>query len=210
MIRMLAKQKKHTVTSDEYLKGEIKSKVKHQLIQGEAYAMAGASANHERISTNLSAELYSHLKNSPCEPFGSDMKVNVGNDFFYPDVIVDGEFDESTPYYTKTPKIIFEVLSKSTRRIDETIKRNAYISIPTLQEFVLIEQDIVDIEVVRREQGWMSKHYFMGDQVTFTSLGLTLSVADIYQRVKNDDVNEYLEQLQAELNNTENNASDSE
>jgi Uma2 family endonuclease len=64
-----------------------------------------------------------------------------------------------------------------------------------LQEYVLIEQDFVDVEVCRRVNGWVSKHYFLGDEVTFTSLELTLAVADIYARVTNEDMSDYLQQL---------------
>jgi hypothetical protein len=60
---------------------------------------------------------------------------------------------------------------------------------------VLIEQDFVDVEVCRRSEGWVSQHYFMGDSVTFESLNLTLSVADIYQRVENDDVSSFVASL---------------
>jgi len=183
-----------SVNTDEYLQGELKSNEKHELIDGDVYAMAGASGNHERISLNISRKFGNHLEGLPCEPFGSDMKVKVGSDFFYPDVIIDCSFDESEPYYTESPVIIVEVLSKSTRRIDETIKRKAYLTIPSLQEYVLIEQDIVDIEVVRRTEGWQSKHYFLGDEVTFESIDLTLSVEEIYLRVQNEDVKEFLAQ----------------
>jgi hypothetical protein len=60
---------------------------------------------------------------------------------------------------------------------------------------VLIEQDFVDVEVCRRSEGWVSQHYFMGDSVTFESVGLTLSVTDIYQRVDNDDVTSFVDSL---------------
>ncbi len=177
---------------DEYLREELKRAVKHELIEGHIYAMAGASANHERISGNIYAEFRHHLKSLPCEPFGSDMKVRVDSNFFYPDVIVDCGFNESQPYYTESPVIIIEVLSKSTRRTDETIKRAAYLTIPQLQEYVLIEQDIVDIEVVRRSEGWQPKHYFLGDEIRFESIDLTLSVEDIYLRVHNEEMLEFL------------------
>jgi len=185
-------QKKMLISAEEYLAGELISEIKHHLIDGQVYAMAGASANHERIAVNILAEFRSHLKNSSCEPFGSDMKVNVNSNFFYPDVIVVCDFDESQPTFTNSPTIIVEVLSKSTRRIDETTKRFNYINIPDLQEYVLIEQDFVDIEVVRKSQGWQPKHYFLGDEVTFESIDLTLSVEEIYHRVKNQDVIEFL------------------
>ena len=179
---------------DEYLEQELERTTKHELIDGEIFAMAGASANHDRISSNIIRELGTHLKNTPCEPFGSDMKVKAASNFYYPDVIVDCEFDEATPYFSTTPKIIVEVLSKSTRRTDETIKRTSYLNIPGLQEYVLIEQDIVDIEVIRRTEGWQSRHYFVGDDVSFESINLTLPVEDIYHRVKNEDVIDYLQQ----------------
>ena len=195
---MLPAEQMNKITPEDYLEGELTSEVKHELVDGEAYAMAGAAANHERISGNFYAEFRSHLKGSPCEPFGSDMKVRVDDNFFYPDVIVDCGFDESQPYYTDSPVIVVEVLSKSTRRTDETIKRQQYLSVPTLQEYVLIEQDIVDIEVVRRSKGWQSEHYFMGDEITFASIGLTVAVEDIYLRVQNEDVADYLAKKEEE------------
>ncbi|GAW86575.1 conserved hypothetical protein [Bathymodiolus platifrons methanotrophic gill symbiont] len=177
---------------DQYLEDELRRDVKYELIDGQIYAMADASANHERISSNISRYFGNHLQNSPCEPFGSDMKVKVGSRFFYPDVIVDCQFDETEPYYTESPVIIVEVLSKSTRRIDETTKRFSYMNIPGLQEYVLIEQDIVDIEVIRRSEGWVSKHYYLGDKVHFESINLTLSVEEIYHRVNNEEVHEFI------------------
>jgi Uma2 family endonuclease len=145
---------------EDYLKWELTSEVKHELIDGQVYAMAGTSANHERISVNVLSEFRHHLKNSPCEPFGSDMKLRIHSNFFYPDVMVDCSFDNSEPYFTTTPIIIVEVLSKTTHKIDKTIKLMAYINIPSLKEYVIIEQDMVDIQVIRRSEGWLQKHYF--------------------------------------------------
>lgn len=192
-------QKHQNIRPSEYLDGEVLSDIKHELIDGDVYVMAGTSVNHERVSTNVLTSLSVHLKTSDCEPLGSDMKVRVNNNFYYPDVIVAYNFDESTPYYTDSPKLIVEVLSKSTRRIDQTIKRADYLSIPSLEEYILIEQDFVDIEVVRRSEGWQSKHYYLGDEFTLKSIELTLSVEDIYHRVKNEDVIEYLAKKEQEL-----------
>ena len=128
----------HLISVEDYLTDELTRETKHELIDGHIYMMAGASANHERISVNILTEFRNHLKLSACEPFGSDMKVKIGSNFFYPDAMVDCHFDESHPYYTESPSIIIEVLSKSTRRIDETTKIFAYINIPSLQEYVLI------------------------------------------------------------------------
>jgi Uma2 family endonuclease len=189
------------ISESEYLEGELISEVKHEYIDGSVYAMAGASKNHERIVGNVFGELRSHLKNSPYEPFSSDIKVKVGQDFFYPDVMVVCEDNSNNDYYAETPVIIVEVLSKSTRRMDETTKKIAYQTIPTLKEYVIIEQDIVDVEVCRKSDNWVSSHYFMGDEVTFESVGLLLSVEDIYFRVDNDDVRSFFEERAKYLEN---------
>jgi Uma2 family endonuclease len=182
-----AKVKPH-LSEAEYLAGERISDVKHEFIDGQTYAMSGASMNHGRICGNVFGEFRTHLMNSECEPVAADMQVNVGSSYFYPDVLVDCQFDESAPYSTKKPVIIVEVLSKSTRRTDQTTKRLRYINFPSLVEYVLIEQDFVDIEVMRKSDGWRSTRYYLGDEVTFESIDLTLSVEQIYHRVHNDDM----------------------
>ena len=189
---MLKPKNQDLVSVEDYLQGELISDLKHELIEGCVYAMAGGSANHERIAGNVYRKFGNHLDGAPCEPFGSDMKVKVGSNFFYPDVIVDCHFDESQPYFSESPVIIVEVLSKATRKTDETVKLMSYINIPTLQEYVLIEQDYVDIQVIRRNESWLPRHYFLGDEITFESIGLTLPVEEIYSRVQNEDMVEFL------------------
>jgi len=189
------KQADEWISEESYLQDELLSDIKHEYIDGAVYAMAGASKNHQRITANVSGELWTQLKNTPCEAFASDIKVKVGSQFFYPDVMVVCNDKTDDAYYTESPVIIVEVLSKSTRRMDETAKKFAYQTLSTLQEYVLIEQDFVDVEVCRKSEGWVSRHYFMGDNVTFESVGLSLSVADIYERVDNEDVNAFIDSL---------------
>lgn len=189
---MLKPKNINIVTEEDYLQGELISEIKHELIDGYVYAMAGASANHERITGNIYRKFGNHLEGLPCEPFGSDMKVKAGGNFFYPDVIVDCHFDDSQPYYAQSPIIIVEVLSKATRKIDETVKLLSYINMPSVQEYVLIEQDYVDIQVIRRNESWLPRHYFLGDEITFESIHLTLSVEEIYARVHNEEMLEFL------------------
>jgi len=186
----------HFISEQEYLDGEKISEIKHEYVHGDVYVMAGTSKNHERIAVNILSEFSHHLKNSPCEPFGSDVKVRVptGN-YRYPDCMVVCEDQTEDDYYTESPTILVEVLSRSTRKIDERDKRMEYLNIPSLEEYILIEQDFVDVEVVRRKDGWRSQHYFLGDELYLESIDLTLSVEDIYHRVKNEDVQEYIEQL---------------
>lgn len=196
---MSAVIKNRFISIEEYLAGELLADTKHEYIDGDVYAMAGASKNHESIAGNVLAEIRQHLKNTPCRPFGSDVKVKVGKQFFYPDVMVVCEDNTDNPYYTESPILVVEVLSKSTRRTDETIKRTAYQSLPSVQEYVLIEQDFVDVEVCRRSSGWVSNHYFLGDDVWFESLNFNLAVEEIYRWVDNEDMAAFLQAREAEL-----------
>lgn len=187
------------ISEQEYLAGEQISEIKYEYIDGYVYAMSGASNNHNLIAGNVFSTLANHLKKKPCRPYISDMKVKIGSRYFYPDVLVDCSNLTGDSYYTEQPIILVEVLSKSTRRMDETTKRMTYMQIPSLQEYILIEQDFVDVEIIRRETGWLSEHYFLGDELTLSSIGLTLTVEDIYERVQNNDVKEWLESQQQTL-----------
>ena len=189
-------QAEQEISEQEYLDGELISEVRHEFLDGVVYAMAGASADHGRIAGNLFAAFLRHLQEgkTPCEPFQADMKVKTGKKYFYPDVLVSCEQEESE-YYRNAPLLIVEVVSQSTRRTDNTLKRLAYQNIPSLEEYVLIEQDFVDIEICRRKNHWRPEHYYLGDDVHFSSIDLTLPVEEIYARVMNDDMQAHREQL---------------
>lgn len=193
---MALKHAQHIIGEAEYLQGEMISDIKHEYIAGEVYAMAGASRNHNLIISNMVQKLTNHLQAGPCATFSSDLKIKAAGNFFYPDVMVVCDDEQGDDYYTDKPAIIVEVLSKATRRMDKSTKLTAYKALPSLQEYVLIEQDCVDVEVFRRSANWLSEHYFLGDSVTLESVGLSVSVGDIYQRVNNEDMRDYLQQLQ--------------
>lgn len=190
-------QQQPYISEQEYLEGELLTDIKHEYIDGEVYAMAGAHRNHVRLADNMLGLLLGHLKGKPCQPFGSDMKLKVGKNYFYPDAIIDCSEDEQD-YYTENPTLIVEVLSKSTRQKDKTLKRDLYLTIPTLQEYVLIEQDFVDVEIQRRSNGWQSQHFYLDEDVHFQSIDLTIKVSEIYDRVKNEDMQQWLAK-QAEI-----------
>jgi Uma2 family endonuclease len=184
------------ITVEEYLRGEKTSELKHEYIDGQVYAMAGASIKHNIINANIFGLLWSNLNGQPCFPLGSDMLLEVSKtQYRYPDIMVICDDDSSNDdYIRKNPLIIVEILSKSTRKKDKTEKRKEYLSLPSLQEYVLIEQDYAEIDVQRRSDNWQSAYYFLGDEITFESIDVTLSVEDIYQRVDNHDIQEFLKQ----------------
>ncbi len=188
---MLAHSVESQITENEYLDAEQDALVRHELIDGYIYAMTGASDKHNKAAGNMFAELRNALKrmNVPCTTYINDMKVKAQNNFYYPDVmVVCDNNDKESEFYKTKPTIVIEVLSPSTRRIDKTIKRLAYQALPTLQEYVLIEQDKAEIEVFTRSSGWQAEYYYLGDSISFASIGVTVQVEDIYYQINNDDV----------------------
>lgn len=189
------------ISIEEYLEGEIISDIRHEYIDGEVFAMSGASLNHNRISGNIFSEFRQNLKGSTCEPFNQDLKLKLDNQYRYPDIMVvcDNDFKDDD-YSTQTPVIIIEVLSKSTRKIDTTEKLKAYLKIDSLKEYILIEQDIAEIEVMRRKNHWQSERFYLGDSVYFDAIDLTIDVSEIYDRVDNDDMLDYLSKSSGQNN----------
>lgn len=179
------------LSEEEYLATEPAAELKREYIDGRVYAMAGAGYNHNCIAANILGEFRNHLKGTPCATFMADIKVKLGKDYVYPDVLVDCSKMRGDDVFSSAPVIIVEVLSRSTRKTDTTIKLIRYINLPSLQEYVLIEPDIVSVQVLRRGKNWLSEYFFLGDEVTFESIGLTLPVEDIYDRVDNPDINDY-------------------
>jgi Uma2 family endonuclease len=192
-IVMSAVLAKRYISESEYLEIEQHSDIKHEYINGEIWAMAGASLAHNILTSNVSRYFGNHLEGTRCTAVSSDLKVKADCSFFYPDVVVLCS-DENDDFYIEQPLILVEVLSKSTEKFDKTLKMECYKTLPSLQEYVLVEQDKVEIMVCRRSKNWAAEFFFLGDYVTFESIGLTIAVETIYQRVKNQDVIDYLQQ----------------
>lgn len=144
------------ISEEEYLANEQVSEIRHEFVDGQIHAMAGAGFNHNCISANVSTSFINHLKGTPCATFIADMKVRLGKDYVYPDVLVDCGKMSGDDVFASSPVIIVEVLSPSTRKTDTTTKLIRYLNLPSLQEYVLIEQDFVSVQVLRRSQQWPS------------------------------------------------------
>lgn len=165
------------ITEAEYLSYcENYPEEKFELIDGEIVAMAGASFHHNLITSNLTALIRPHLKNSGCFVLSGDWKVQVEDNFYYPDVVVD-----CNPQ-TNQPKLIIEILSESTRSIDLSIKLEDYKKIPSLQEYLVIEQNARFIVAYRRKDQWKGEIYQNG-HIYLESIDLTVAMEEIYQEV---------------------------
>jgi len=136
----------------EYLASEKDSPVRHEYVDGQMYAMAGASDRHNRLALNLASRLNDHLNGGPCEVFIAAMKVIVDPlVYYYPDVVVTCDPLGGDPYVRTQPHLILEVVSPSTERIDRHEKLFAYRRVPSLREYVLVLQDRMQVEVYRRQ-----------------------------------------------------------
>ena len=177
------------ISVEKYLKFELESDIRHEYVDGEIFAMSGASEEHNLIAGNIFAVLRPHLRGTPCRAFVSDMKVKVklqkADIFYYPDLLVTCDPNDKEKYFKTCPTLIVEVLSNSTKTIDKREKRINYQTLESLQEYVLVSQDEIKIEVYRKDaqENWSIQTLGKGDDLKLNSIGLTLTMADIYEDV---------------------------
>lgn len=173
----------------EYLEWELKSPVKHEYVDGEVYAMSGASRRHNLIVGNLLRRaLNASAEQKHCQVFGSDMRVQVDarNSYYYPDVSACCDPDDRDELYVTSPCLIIEVLSPSTASIDRREKRASYATLPSLRDYIIVDQDRLRVELYRREShGWGG--YILNqpdDLVELSCLNLRLTLSEIYEGVE--------------------------
>lgn len=178
---------KTKISVEDYLESEKFSPFRREYVDGEVYAMAGASDNHARISGNVFVALAVHLRDSACEPFANDIKVRVRQDvYYYPDLLVSCEENPESPYFRNSPILIIEIVFRSTERVDQTEKVFLYQQIPSVQEYVVIDQYRMEVQVHRRQPNGSWITYFFNEQddiVEFASIELTIPLPEIYRRV---------------------------
>lgn len=175
------------VSPEEYLAGEAASEIKHEYLNGVVYAMAGARQRHNDLASNILGFLHARLRGQPCRPYGSDMLVRVerGLDlrFYYPDVSIICRPAGPDARVQTQPSVIFEVLSESTARTDTGEKRMAYLTIPTLEAYVLVDSSERAVTVWRRTGEDWAPAVFTEPEATlvFTSADCALTVGEIYE-----------------------------
>lgn len=186
---MSAAKQIELISVEDYLAGELASEVKHEYLGGYVYGMAGARTIHNRIANTWCAMLYNQLRGKPCEPFNSDMKVRVRlpthTQFYYPDGMVVCEPNPANQTFQDKPVVIAEVASQSTKRIDEIEKREAYLTLPSLMVYLLIETDRPRVVVHRRtDDGFLAEVYEGLDAVVpLEAIEAELPLAELYERV---------------------------
>ncbi len=186
---MITSPQNSYLTPEEYFQLEAASDIKYEYIDGEIYAMAGATDTHVTIALNMAILLRNHLRGSGCSVYISDMKVRVEakNRFYYPDVLVTCEDkDRENSTFKMFPSLIIEVLSDSTEAFDRGDKFADYQSLPSLQEYVLINPKKARIECFRRTESnlWLLQFYELkNEQFELVSVDFAGKISDVYEEV---------------------------
>ncbi len=183
---MESAQTEELVSVEEYLAGELIAETKHEYLGGVIHAMSGSKAGHNRISGNVYRLLGNALEGKPCEPFNSDMKVRIElpeqTRFYYPDVAVVCDPPDDDESYMDNPVVVFEVLSKSTKRVDTGEKRAAYRAVPSLRVYAMIDPVRLHVTLDRRRE---NRGF---DTELYTDTGQVIPLPEISTELRMDSI----------------------
>lgn len=172
------------ISEADYLAGEQQASERHEYVNGQIYLMAGASKRHNRIAGNIYRALMAN--SSLCTAYISDMKVHSEkyHCYYYPDVVVGCEPDESSDYILEQPCLIVEVSSDSTLRKDYLEKLLAYQAMPCLQAYLIVAQDKIQVDLLIRsaDGSWELQQFNeLAAELNLPCPAMSLSVTAIYE-----------------------------
>lgn len=177
------------MTVEEYLRTEETSTVKREYVGGFVYplhAQAGASEAHTLIGTNIIGTLYREVMQKGCRIYQNDMKLVVegGTTFFYPDIMLVCDKEDTGQYAKSHPCLLVEILSDSTASHDRFGKYGIYTTIPSLQTYLIVEQKERRVYAYTRQgRGWHLDDLNGEGEIYLPCLGRSLSLDDIYAGV---------------------------
>jgi Uma2 family endonuclease len=176
------------ISVDEYLEGERTAAERHEYVAGRIFAMVGASRRHNRICLNFATVLQDRLSENPCRVYMSDVKLRVetADAFYYPDLMVGCDPSDREPYFLRAPQVIVEVLSESTETIDRREKWIAYQTLPSLREYLLLDQHRPRAQMYLRQDlqaHWWQRDHGPEDRLELPSLGFGIPLSSLYRNV---------------------------
>lgn len=186
---MMANPQYHQkMTAEEYLAWEAKQELRHEYIDSEILAMTGGTLPHNDIALNFYTALRPHLRDRGCRVNVSDVKVQASKNsrYFYPDLVVTCDPDDlKARDFIQHPKLIVEVLSPGTESYDRTKKLKYYRQIPSLQEYVLVDSEEIEVEIYRRGEGkmWLYYQYEPGEAIALESIEFECPIELLYEGV---------------------------
>ncbi len=174
------------LTPEEYFAWEEEQLEKHELIDGQVYAMSGGSVNHGRIAIRFTALFDTHLDGSNCITGNSDIKVNIleTNNYTYPDASVTcDDRDKTTTQYITYPCLIVEVLSASTEAYDRGGKFRMYRKNPALKDYLLVSSTSIEMDLYHKNDAgdWLILNYKEGDTIKLKSINLSFEIEQVYR-----------------------------
>ncbi|MCF0071345.1 Uma2 family endonuclease [Dyadobacter sp. CY261] len=178
------------MTVEEYFELEKESEIRHEYYNGEIYAMAGTTLNHNDIVDNVRSFLKGFFQPRGCRVFAESVKVKASNIYYpYPDVIVTcAPVDISGTYVVKHPTILVEVISKSSESRDRGFKLKHYRAIPSLQYYLLVSQLEYSVDMYSRLEGndlWGYQSFEgINDAVRFDAFNFEMSLKAIYENIE--------------------------
>lgn len=170
-----------------YLHLEETATVKHELVGGEMYAMAGASERHNRIAGNIFFHLRNITRGKPCRAFMADMKLRLAasTTYYYPDAMLVCDPADDHPLYKQAPCFIAEVLSPATASIDMREKWAAYRTLPGLRYYLMVGSEHLWAKAYFRDDAgkWFEQELSPDDRldVACDNVRLTLTLDDLYE-----------------------------
>ena len=186
---MISQTEKKYYTLEEYLEFELNSVERHEYVNGEIITVTGGTPDHNEIASILNAALRASLRGKPYSIFVADQRLWIPAQklYTYPDVMVVPRPLQLQPERTDTltnPLMIAEVLSKSTKSYDRDEKFAAYRTIPTFQEYLLIDQYTPHVEQYSKtnDQKWIFSEYNAFDScIALSSIPFEITLADLYE-----------------------------
>lgn len=172
---------------EEYLEWEPRQDLRYEYANGEVLAMTGGTIPYNDIALNLYTALRPHLRSRGCRINVADVKVQISpvSSYYYPDIIVSCDPQDLNGQFIQFPILIGEVLSPGSEAKDRGEKFRNYQTLPSLQEYVLIDAEKVAVECYRRGEGrmWLYYPYTSGDVIGLSSLEFACPIELLYEGV---------------------------
>jgi Uma2 family endonuclease len=177
-----------TFTPEAYFAWEAQQLEKHELFDGQVYAMSGGSVNHSRIAVKLTSLIDTHLANGDCITGNSDLRVNIlgTSNYTYPDASVTcDDRDKTTTQYISYPCLIVEVLSDRTESYDRGNKFRLYRQNPALIDYLLVSSTSVEIDLYHKNENgdWLILNYQSGDTIDLKSINFSFPIEQLYRNL---------------------------
>ena len=183
---MVSERLPNKMTVEEYLAHEQETGIKHEYIDGEIFAMAGGSRHHTAIITNCSGELREQVRKKPCQAYTSEIKVKINDlKYVYPDFTVvcdEQEYADEVETMLVNPTLVGEVMSPSSGDYDQGTKAGYYRSLPSVQQYLLLNQDKPYAQLfTRNDIGWQLQEFEGLDAVIpLKPIGCELKLSEAY------------------------------